>query len=122
MKMHRDRIRYLFFVVYCILLCVTICNSAATQDETSEKKTTPKPTGATQKPTSASVVSETLSKNNKSDNDTGKEESGVKHFMKTLQDNKGMLLRTFYVLMGVTAIVVVYFVVRAWRFVLHKFI
>ena len=36
-------------------------------------------------------------------------------FMKTIQDNSGMLLRAMYVLLGVTGIVVVYFVVRAVR-------
>ena len=37
----------------------------------------------------------------------------VKH---SVQENKGMLLRTFYVLIGLTAIVIIYFVVRAWRY------
>ena len=115
MKMHRDRIKYIFFAVFCILLCVTVCNSEENKNGTSDKKTPTKPTTqkpTTQKPDTVSLVSETPNKNNKSENETGKEESG---FMKQL--NKGMLLRTFYVLMGVTAIVVVYFVVRAWRFV-----
>ena len=115
--MHGDRIRYLLLIVFCTLLCVTICNSTATQDETSDKKTTQKQPGATQKPSTASVVSATPNSNNKSENVTGKTDSGSKTFMQNLQDNKGMLLRTFYVLMAVTAIVVVYFVVRAWRYV-----
>lgn len=44
-------------------------------------------------------------------NDTVKE----KTIMETIKDNKDMLMRAFYVLIGVTAIVVIYFGVRAWR-------
>lgn len=46
-------------------------------------------------------------------NDTQCQEYGG--IWKKLQDNKGMLLRTLYVLIGITSIVIVYFVVRAWR-------
>lgn len=34
-----------------------------------------------------------------------------------LLNNKPMLMRAFYVLLALTAVVVVYFVIRAWRFV-----
>lgn len=34
-----------------------------------------------------------------------------------LLNNKPMLMRAFYVLLAVTSIVIVYFVMRAWRFV-----
>lgn len=44
-------------------------------------------------------------------NDTAK----GKTIMETIKDNKDMLMRAFYVLIGVTAIVVIYFGVRAWR-------
>ncbi|KAL5004075.1 hypothetical protein ScPMuIL_017531 [Solemya velum] len=36
-------------------------------------------------------------------------------FMDTFTENKDMLMRTFYVLLGVTSIVIVYFAFRAWR-------
>lgn len=35
--------------------------------------------------------------------------------MNTFTENKDMLMRTFYVLLGVTSIVILYFVFRAWR-------
>ncbi|KAL4227846.1 hypothetical protein ACF0H5_013284 [Mactra antiquata] len=49
--------------------------------------------------------------NNTSDNDM----KGAPGWYQKVVENKGMLMRTFYVLIGVTSIVVIYFVIRAWR-------
>lgn len=39
----------------------------------------------------------------------------TKTIFESIKDNKDMLMRAFYVLIGVTAIVMIYFGVRAWR-------
>lgn len=108
---HWTSIRYTFclsvnmsseFVYLCSLVVFLSFLSTSSVDCSS----TPSPT--TQPTTTVSTT--TLQSNNVTihNNDT-------KGIMDTLRENKGMLMRAFYVLIGVTAIVVVYFGVRAWR-------
>lgn len=43
--------------------------------------------------------------------------TGRGQWLRNIRENRGMLMRTFYVLLGVTGIVVLYFVIKAVRFV-----
>ena len=104
-----DRIQYIFIFLFCVLLALTLCQSAET-NEGSDKSQTPAPNK--NNTATVSSVAGTMNTTARKKNET---ETGFNGFMKDLEDNKGMLLRTFYVLMGVTAIVVVYFIIRAWR-------
>ena len=89
------------FVYLCSLVVFLSFLSTSSVDCSS----TPSPT--TQPTTTVSTT--TLQSNVTTPNN---ETRGI---METLRENKGMLMRAFYVLIGVTAIVVVYFGVRAWR-------
>ncbi|CAE1169047.1 unnamed protein product [Acanthosepion pharaonis] len=48
-------------------------------------------------------------------NNTNIHTSKYHNIMRQIQNNKGMLLRTLYVLIGVTSVVVIYFAVKAVR-------
>lgn len=50
-----------------------------------------------------------------SNNNTNIHTSKYHNIMRQIQNNKGMLLRTLYVLIGVTSVVVIYFAVKAVR-------
>jgi hypothetical protein len=70
-------------------------------------------TSLTSNSTATPTVVSTTTQNSTHGNETATNES--KGIMETVFKNKGMLMRAFYVLIGITAIVVVYFGVRAWR-------
>lgn len=61
------------------------------------------------------VPSITSPENNNNTNNATKEMKGDEGLYEKLKANKDMLMRTFYVLLGVTSIVIIYFVIRAWR-------
>lgn len=69
-------------------------------------------------PTNTNKVPEEQNKTD-SKNATQNHVNGTAHGPSTwygkVIENKGMLMRTFYVLLGVSSIVIVYFVIRAWR-------
>lgn len=60
-------------------------------------------------------VPSTNAKNNITANDTDSMGKGNATLYQKVLDNKEMLMRTFYVLLAVTSIVVIYFVHRAYR-------
>lgn len=53
--------------------------------------------------------------NNSTKINTTELQKGDENLYEKVVKNKAMLMRTFYVLLGVTSIVVIYFVIRAWR-------
>ncbi|XP_062614321.1 membrane protein FAM174-like [Saccostrea cucullata] len=98
-----SKIIYISLII--VILTVIPCDSAdkATDESTASPKS------------STSTLSTTTPKPGA--NETGKngtENVGDGTFF-NFKENKGMLMRAFYVLIGLTAIVVVYFGVRAWR-------
>ncbi|XP_048736276.1 membrane protein FAM174-like [Ostrea edulis] len=62
--------------------------------------------------TTSTVILDTTTQNSTNGTVTPPSEGGI---METITNNKDMLMRAFYVLIGITAIVVVYFGVKAWR-------
>lgn len=93
---------YLFsFLVFCSVFSTLPCVDAG--DDGSATSVTPD--------TTLTVNTTAVAPLTSTSNDTVKE----KTIMETIKDNKDMLMRAFYVLIGVTAIVVIYFGVRAWR-------
>ena len=108
-----DRTQICLIFIFGVLLAVT----ASTGSENGEQLDNPtSKTTNTEKPGVTSTQNSTQSPAN----ETKSSDSGLGGILHKLQDNKGMLLRTFYVLMGVTTIVVFYFVVRAWRLVFQS--
>ncbi|KAJ8303927.1 hypothetical protein KUTeg_017510 [Tegillarca granosa] len=77
----------------------------------SNKVTTVKVSSSTTAAPKPAVTVDNVTKCAKNDSNC-QEYGGI---WKKIQDNKGMLLRTLYVLIGITSIVIIYFVLRAWR-------
>lgn len=109
--------------VFVLFLCILVTQNHATSssndvrdadvdiakrdvDSVSKKSTAPETkTDAPVKPS--------VSKDNSTSNSTNSDDND--DFIGSLVENKDMLLRTLYVLIGVTSIVILYFVFRAWR-------
>ncbi|XP_033749202.1 membrane protein FAM174-like [Pecten maximus] len=75
------------------------------RDSVSKKSTAPETD-------TVAPVKPPVSKDNSTSNST---DAGADGFFGSLVENKDMLLRTLYVLIGVTSVVILYFVFRAWR-------
>ena len=95
--------------VTIILFCATAIDSTPKQKTT---EATNKHGGQTTTETSPKTTSHTILT---SHNDTSPLFNGTIHDS-WYGKNRGMLNRTFYVVIGITAIVVVYFGVRAFRY------
>lgn len=99
---------YLFsFLVFCSLFS-TLAGVDAGKDGSTQRA---RASTSVAQDTTLTVNSTAVTPLTSTSNDTVKE----KTIMETIKDNKDMLMRAFYVLIGVTAIVVIYFGVRAWR-------
>lgn len=100
---------YLFsFLVFCSIFS-TLPGADASDGIDGSSATTSPTTVASE--TTVTVNTTAVAPLMSTSNDTAK----GKTIMETIKDNKDMLMRAFYVLIGVTAIVVIYFGVRAWR-------
>lgn len=67
-----------------------------------------------QKPSAASDTNCTNT-NDTACGDHGADDGYFKSLMKKITENRDMLLRTMYVLFGVTGVIIIYFIARAWR-------
>ncbi|XP_061174077.1 membrane protein FAM174A-like [Saccostrea echinata] len=90
---------YICFLV--VILTILSCDSEDHEGTASSNNTT------------LSTTTPKLNTNDTAKN--GTEEMGGGKGILDFGENKGMFMRAFYVLIGITAIVVVYFGVRAWR-------
>jgi ABC-type transport system substrate-binding protein len=105
-----------------ILSCILVVLSLQLVACVAQKKTSVAPTSNVNKITNNG----TIASSSKNEPTTLKPSNGTKEngtlsggggIFQQIKDNKDMLTRTFYVMLGVTSIVVIYFVVRAWRLV-----
>ena len=106
-----DRMDIVFIFIFCVSLSVTTSVADGNGEKTEENPATN--TTVTVKP----GVTATQNSTQNNGNETKSSDSGIDGIIRKFKDNKAMLFRTFCVLMAVTAIVVVYFVIRAWRLV-----
>jgi len=95
--------------LYCLTLIVILIqfktvNGVDPLKPTANADSTTPPNNITKKPNTTEDCN----------NCTKAEEQNI---FRDLLNNKPMLMRAFYVLLAVTSIVIVYFVMRAWRFV-----
>lgn len=97
-------------IVFLVLsMTISVCGGRNRRDETTQKPDSQKddkPGGQT----NGEVPVQADNKNNSAN--ATENRLGM---MDSIMKNKEMLMRTFYVLLGVSAIVVIYFVARAWR-------
>lgn len=113
------------YILICVIVLLSFGCGRCTNDDTPQKGATPtvnknEETGqensvhTTGKPNN-NVPSNT-SPNTVNVTKNGTElQKGDENLYEKMVKNKAMLMRTFYVLLGVTSIVVIYFVIRAWR-------
>ena len=91
--------------LYCLTLFVILIQFKTVNGVDSTAGSTTPPNNVTKKP------------NNTSEHCINCTKTEDQNIFQHLLNNKPMLMRAFYVLLAVTSIVVVYFVMRAWRFV-----
>lgn len=114
-----------FLFLFVLLVCLDIVSNtdlSSAQDVSDvDKRDTGKATSQTSGSTTTApaVKPKETSDNDSCVNGSG---SGCKKpdtgFFGSFSENKDMLLRTLYVLIGVTSVVILYFVFRAWRWVM----
>ena len=93
-------------------------------ETSSDKKTEPETKSndtTVKKPDAASESAERKNCTESSnDTDCQEDQSFVTRFWDKMANNRDMLFRTMYVLLGVTGIVIIYFIVRAVRWVFNE--
>lgn len=121
------------FVLFTLALLVSSATDDASKSSNTVKAVVPRKSNpgaeSQQPPTNATVTntkkpdvaSQSLVRPNCTDGSNGTdcidERSFVSKFWDKMANNRDMLFRTMYVLLGVTGIVIVYFIVRAVRYV-----
>ena len=119
--MDLNRLMVVLFLVLVSISCVFTVDNKKTDGKTTLKPTTLKPKDSdagkhtTPSITKKPVVTDTTNSTNCTETGTCDKNAGS--LMDKIKENKDMLMRTFYVLIGVTLIVILYFIVRTWRFV-----
>ncbi|XP_060072150.1 membrane protein FAM174A-like [Ylistrum balloti] len=100
--------------VLVLFVCILIAQNqaASSSNDNSDVDISSVSKKSTETEETAAPVKPTVSKDNSTSNNTDSDSDG---FLGSLVENKDMLLRTLYVLIGVTSVVILYFVFRAWR-------
>ncbi|OWF41622.1 membrane protein FAM174-like [Mizuhopecten yessoensis] len=98
-------------IVLVLFVCLVVVQNQAASASNDDSDVDINKRDSTKKSTTETVKPE-VSKDNSTSNGTDPNDDG---FFGTIVENKDMLLRTLYVLIGVTSVVILYFVFRAWR-------